>query len=359
MKTMPVLAAIFAASLPAFAQSKLNNHPDLPGYVTLTGDFHVHTDFSDGLVWPTIRVDEAVKEGIDIIAITDHIEYLPHKEYFPKDMSFNTSYNIAAPYAKDRNVLLVKAVEITRPMPTGHFNCLFVEDIDKLNKPDFMKVMEEANRQGAFVFWNHPGWKSQQPDGIPKFHADQEALLRKGWLHGVEFYNTKYAYNFVLDWCNERSLTVFANSDVHVAVSDFWEKEKGEVRPVTLVFAKDRSLNGVKEALKNGRTLALFHGDSLGGKKEWAEAYFHSSVKVEASHSEDKDGIWMQVVNKSSVPYRLTNINQQAEPKQVYIKPNGVTLIRVSKNSPDTHKFVVGNVLVADKKSLEIELKLK
>lgn len=358
MKFSGIVTLLFL-SLNSFAQSKLNNHPDLPGYITLTGDFHVHTDFSDGLVWPTIRVDEAVREGIDVIAITDHIEYLPHKDYFPKGMSFNSSYNVALPYAKDRNVLLVKAVEITRPMLTGHFNCLFVDDIDRLDKPDFMSVMEEANKQGAFVFWNHPGWKVQQPDGKPKFHADQEALLKKGWLHGVEFYNLKSAYNFVLDWCNQRNLTVFSNSDVHEPSSDVWVKAKGESRPVTLVFSKDRSLDGVKDALKNGRTLALFHGDSLGGKPEWAEAFFRNSIKVDAPHSEDKDMLWIQVVNKSSVPYKLKNTNQAMEPKEVLIKPNGVTLVKVGKAAPATQKFVVGNVLIGDGKSLEVDLKLK
>ncbi len=358
---MKALAFVILAilTLNSFAQSKLNSHPDLPGYITLTGDFHVHTDFSDGVVWPTFRIDEAVREGIDIIAITDHVEYRPHKDFMKDGTSHNTSYNIALPYAKDRNVMLVKGVEITRPMPTGHFNCLFVTDVDKLTDPDFMKVMEEANKQGAFVFWNHPGWKTQQPDGIPKFHADQEALYKKGWLHGIEFYNTKGNYPYVLEWCKQKNLTVFSNSDVHIAVSDFWELKRGEVRPVTLVFAKDRSVDGVKDALKNGRTLALFHGDSLGGKQEWAEAFFRNSIKLEAPHSEDKDVVFVQVVNKGSVPYRLMNLNQDVEPKQVYIRPNAVTFMRVSKNSPATHKFIVGNILVGDGKSLEVELKLK
>ena len=34
--------------------------PDIEGYKTLKGDFHVHTVFSDASVWPTTRVQEAV-----------------------------------------------------------------------------------------------------------------------------------------------------------------------------------------------------------------------------------------------------------------------------------------------------------
>lgn len=353
-----VLSQLIAFSQHALVPRTLRDLPDIPGYQTLTGDFHVHTEFSDGIVWPTFRIDEALREGIDIIAITDHIEYRPHKEYMP-NASHNASYNVALPYAKERNIILVKGVEITRPMPTGHLNALFIQDVDKLTDPDFMKVMEEAIRQGAFVFWNHPGWKTQQPDGIPKFHPVHEELLKKGWLHGVEFYNTKAAYGFVLDWCTQRNLTVFSNSDVHIAAADFWEFNKGGVRPVTLVFSKDRTEVGVKDALKNGRTLALFHGDSLGGKKEWGEAFFKSSINVRKPHTEDKDNVWVEIVNDTSIPYHLKNVNQEQEPKEIRVKANSVTTVKLAKTAPASYKFIVGNILVGDNKSLEIDLTLK
>ena len=38
--------------------------PDILGYKTLNCDFHMHTVFSDGSVWPTVRVDEAWREGL-------------------------------------------------------------------------------------------------------------------------------------------------------------------------------------------------------------------------------------------------------------------------------------------------------
>ena len=54
--------------------------PDPEGYRTLKCDFHIHTVFSDGLVWPTVRVDEAYREGLDAIALTEHLEYRPHRQ---------------------------------------------------------------------------------------------------------------------------------------------------------------------------------------------------------------------------------------------------------------------------------------
>lgn len=48
------------------------NVPDVPGYLTLKCDFHIHTVFSDGKVWPTVRSEEAWREGLEAIAITEH-----------------------------------------------------------------------------------------------------------------------------------------------------------------------------------------------------------------------------------------------------------------------------------------------
>ena len=40
----------------------------------------MHSVFSDGSVWPDIRVEEAKKDGLDVIAITEHLEYQPWKD---------------------------------------------------------------------------------------------------------------------------------------------------------------------------------------------------------------------------------------------------------------------------------------
>ena len=48
--------------------------PQIDDYQLLKCDFHIHTIFSDGIVWPSLRVQEAWEEGLDAIAITDHIE---------------------------------------------------------------------------------------------------------------------------------------------------------------------------------------------------------------------------------------------------------------------------------------------
>jgi len=40
----------------------------------------MHTVFSDGHVWPSFRVNEAIRDGLDVISLTEHIDY----EGFPE-----------------------------------------------------------------------------------------------------------------------------------------------------------------------------------------------------------------------------------------------------------------------------------
>lgn len=39
--------------------------PDTAEYQTLVLDLHTHSVFSDGHVWPTVRVSEALRDGLD------------------------------------------------------------------------------------------------------------------------------------------------------------------------------------------------------------------------------------------------------------------------------------------------------
>ena len=75
-------------------------------------------------------------------------------------------------------------------MPPGHVNALFIQDASLLEVDSVMDAYAAAIKQGAFLLWNHPGWKSQQPDGIPRMYDIHKTLIEKGWLHGIEFFNS-------------------------------------------------------------------------------------------------------------------------------------------------------------------------
>ena len=79
--------------------------PDVPGYLTLVCDLHMHTIFSDGSVAPNIRVTEAKKDHVDVIATTEHLEYQSWKDDIPNP-DRNRSFQIATDFAKEDEALI-------------------------------------------------------------------------------------------------------------------------------------------------------------------------------------------------------------------------------------------------------------
>lgn len=127
-----------------YAQDRAIEFPDIPGYRTLKCDFHIHTVFSDGSVWPDIRVQEAVKDGLDAISLTEHLEYQPHLQDIPHP-DRNRSYEIAKELAKPYDLLVIRGAEITRRMPPGHANAIFISDANKLNVKDSVRLTGRHN----------------------------------------------------------------------------------------------------------------------------------------------------------------------------------------------------------------------
>jgi predicted metal-dependent phosphoesterase TrpH len=133
------------------------SYPDIDGYRTLKTDLHQHTVFSDGNVWPTIRVMEALRDSLDVISLTEHLEYQPHAADIPHP-DRNRSFELvkAMEEAKEHGLLIVHGSEITRSEPVGHSNAIFIADANPLmvKKPE--DAFAAAKKQDAFVFWNHP-----------------------------------------------------------------------------------------------------------------------------------------------------------------------------------------------------------
>ncbi len=350
-KVIFILAAI--ATLPLMAQRRTYNLPQLEGRVTLTCDFHTHTVFSDGNVWPTVRVDEAWRDGLDALSITDHIEYLPHKDYIPVD--YNAAWNIARNYAAERNIILVNGTEITRSMPPGHLNALFIEDASKLRKDNFLEVVEEAINQGAFIHWNHPGWRNQEPDGIPKLYDIHKTLLQKGWLHGIEFFNSTEYYPLVLEFCKQYNLAVIANSDVHGLISEDYFMNKPEaIRPMTLVFARERTHDSLKEAMFKGETVAWFD-DMIAGKESLLNEFFNKSITVSKPFHETGRNLFFEITNHTDIPWQLVN-GPQGAPASINIPANSVTRVVLAKTFTGKLVYDVRNALTGENTVLKTEL---
>lgn len=304
--------------------------PDIPGYLTLQCDLHVHTVFSDGLVWPTIRVQEAWREGLDALSITDHNEYTPHKDDLPKNPE--RPHELAAPAAEALGLLLIRGSEITKQLPVGHYNAIFLTDIAALDKDDYLEAVGAAVRQGAFVWWNHPPF--QQKNAETYWHAPQSELLARGWMHGIEVANGPDYCPEAHAWCIEHNLTMMGNSDVHGAVFMEYDPYQGDRRTVTLVFSTERSEPGIREALFARRT-AVLCSDTLYGVEEHLGPLFRASLELvnpEIKITGGGDAL-LQVRNLSDIPFYLAatdSLEDLAFPVRVTLEPRAVTLIRLS-----------------------------
>lgn len=311
-------------------QRRLIEVPEIEGYITLKGDFHMHTIFSDGAVWPETRVEEAWNDGLDVIAITDHDTYHPHKEYLNSDN--NTHYKIAQESAREKNIILIQAIEITRKMPPGHFNALFVTDgnIPELNdtsRQAFLSSVEKLHNQGAVLFWNHPGWIAQQKDTVKWFEIHQ-TLTDKGWLNGIEVFNSNEWYPIALQWAMTKNLAPFANSDVHDAMRFAYNYQDNFIRPMTLVFAKERTEKSIRQAILDKRTVAWFNGH-LAGSEDLLGKLIDRSLKIQKLYS-SKGKTKYQVSNATDFAFQLKGLSKEW-PGQLELLPRSAVIITVSE----------------------------
>jgi histidinol phosphatase-like PHP family hydrolase len=304
-------AALFVAGTVAYGQAPVRQGlpmPDLPGFKTLKADFHLHTVFSDGNVWPTVHVQEAWRDGLDVIALTDHAEYHPHSGDVKVDGG--RAYAVAKPLADQLGVILVPGVEITKPDPlkatlvlpegSAHFNALFVTDANALSvADDLMEALRRAKAQEAFVFWNHPRYRVTRGRWFPPIARAFDAGLFQGMelVNGPDFYDEAYP------WIAERQLTMLANSDAHDPIPP---RAAGGRRPITLLFALTADLDGVREALVARRTAAWL-GDDVWGAEAHLRGLWNGAVIVDTPTIARKPGVapLIRLRNTSAVPMRI------------------------------------------------------
>lgn len=347
-------ALLCTAVLPAQAQMRHEIRiPNIGEYQTLKCDFHMHSVFSDGLVWPTVRVDEAYREGLDAISLTEHIEYRPHK----KDIkaAHGRSYEIAEKSAAAKNILLIRGSEITRSMPPGHFNAIFLSNCDSLEQKEWRDAFKAAKAQKPFIFWNHPGWDSQQPD-TTLWWKEHTEIYNNGWMQGIEVANGRSYFPEAQQWCQEKGLTMIGTSDIHQPIQTDVDFAKGQHRTMTLVFAKERSMAGIREALENQRT-AVYYNNLVIGEEKYLKEIFEKSIEIIDVQRNEKS-VKVTLKNNSDLSFELKKTEH--DPDIVYfrtyrIAPQSMHSITVKLptgiKSGDVN-FEVTNLVIRPKKGL-------
>ncbi|MDR2755909.1 MAG: hypothetical protein LBC20_09400, partial [Planctomycetaceae bacterium] len=167
-----------------------------------------------------------------------------------------------------------------------------------------------------------------EPGAPLRFTDAHEEIYKQGLMHGIEIigYGPDY-YPIVSDWCNERNLALFANSDIHPSELEQYGIQN-PLRPITLVLAKERTVESIKEAFFAKRTIA-WAADLLWGRDPWLPALFKASVNIKAITPGT-----LELTNNSSLPIAVTiggtvfNLPKNAK-RQVY-RAEGVQTLTVT-----------------------------
>ncbi len=343
------------------------------GKYFISSDLHIHTVFSDGLVWPTVRVDEALRDSLDLISLTEHIEYQPWRVDIPHKNK-NRSFQIASGYIRKQPLAIVHGTEITKDMPPGHFNAIFIEDAnkffdDKKNPLEFENAIKEANNQGAFVFWNHPMWESHRRDGIARLEPIHKKIIKQNHLHGIEVVNMFTFSEEAMQIALDNNLTIMGTSDVHVLIDwDFKNKRESFHRPITFIMSENRTIQSTKDALFKGNTFIWYH-DLIIGKEEnlkiVAEENFSiNSLGYKFDFFDSKTILKLELINHSVAPLKIRYVgkyNFHTEFNFFEIKAN--SKIEVYLKTLDVLEkvdlpFEILNYVIAPKNNLKITKKI-
>lgn len=308
--------------------------PKIDGYTLYKADFHIHTIYSDGDVTPRERVREAWYDGLDIIAITDHLEIRTYEKFMLKALApyskdgepfvyqhagiankedkdapvlsnLNASYDEAVYYAQREGlpIMVVRGTEIwRRPELVGEYNALFLTDINAICHQDLIESFRRVKAQGGVIQHNHPGWSRQS---MEMGNEEQIRAYDEGWVDGVEVINSSTLYPTIARRCAERGLFMTANTDAHHPTAQVWGADKEFFRTMTFVMAKQCTEESIKEALLKQRTIC-YSGNNLVAEESLLCKFLNAAVecKVVAKDKKNAQRTYC-LTNTCSIPFLL------------------------------------------------------
>lgn len=310
--------------------------PNVNGFTPYRADLHMHSTYTDGVVNIKGRMEEAWRDGLDVIATTEHLSIRPvaDKEGQPTPESAKTKRGSSAvkavggatKIADNFGLLVIPGVELTGDAKTqGHFNALFTTDNSVLYDYDAMQTIRNARQQGALIMHNHPGWRHPTLE-MTKF---EEAVYAEGLVDGIELMNGLAFYPGAFDTANNHNLFMTSNTDIHATTA--WQyAENGHLRNMTIIFAKEGTLSGIREALEAHRTLCYAFG-TLGGEEELLKAFFEASITIKKLSVDEKTKRQrVMITNCSSLPYTI----RVGKGNPVVLHPLSSTIVTAKVGKP-------------------------
>jgi hypothetical protein len=156
-----------------------------------------------------------------------------------------------------------------------------------------------------------------------------------------------------MTFCKQYNLTVLANSDSHGTISEEYKNQKN--RPMTLVFAKTRTLDALKEAMFAGRTLA-YSDNIIGGKEDIARQFFYQCISIGKPYNENAKNIFFEISNKSDITFYLTD-GAAGTPASITLPANSIARVVVSKTNTAPLVYNVKNIITGENEVLKVEIK--
>ena len=349
--------------------------PSVDGYTAYKSDLHTHTIFSDGHLSMEARVREAWLNGLDVMAVTEHLEHRPHEKNLVKylkgyttegteaqnygfvsknrpasakdiKVDLNLPVEVARKDAEKYDITIIPGIEITRK-ETGeysHFNALFTTDNNTIYAPDAMQSLRNAKAQNALVMHNHPGWTHKDM----KLTPFEKEVYKAGLLDGVEVINSAEFYPNSITRAEKYNLFLSSNSDIHYPSSSVYSNY-GEQRNMTIIFAKDKSLASLREALEAHRTISYSYGTVV-GSEELLRKLFLASVSVRKTVVDYKGRTHYILTNNSSISWLLRRENNDL----VELKGNSSIIVRLSGSKSNVYTVV--NAWYGEDKHLVVDL---
>ncbi len=239
------------------------------------GDTHVHSTGSDGRESPAMVAATYRRAGFDFLAITDHGSYDPSLEAIerlqglPSDLSLFPGEEVHVPFHSP-----VHVVNFGGSIPINRYYFEHREEVDN----EVKKLMEELDddcpdkRQYAYRLWIarkiqeggglailvHPHWVTQDfysmADDITEYAFKRGDYDAFELLNGqeVDSNNMQTAFYFEQK-AKGNNIPVVGASDSHGT----WEPGRHFEDEYTYIFAHDRTLEGIKEAVKNYYSVAI------------------------------------------------------------------------------------------------------
>ena len=107
---------------------------------------------------------------------------------------------------------------------------------------------------------------------------------------------------------------------------------------MTIVFAEERSAEGIKNAMFEGRTVAWFQ-NKLIGKEIFIKSLAEASLELKSPHHKTDKSEYRKLINHSSFHFYL-----EYKGKDIHLKPGKEIIITGSSMQSD-YQFVIDNFI--------------